>query len=206
MHIVIEGQDCTGKDTEAKLLADYFLQQNKEVVVYSESGSNSEDNFTKTIATLTYGSSQQIDHHTRVLLFLVNRYNQWKTIAEPVLKRNGIVITTRNWYSTLIYEGYAGGVSKSLIKKLHKEIMPEKYFNPEKIVFLKLEDEERKKRLKLQEKRFNEKEVFKSKGKEFQEKINNSYLKVAKEYNIPLLDATGTPEEVFEKIKRLFKI
>ena len=206
MHIVIEGQDCTGKDTEAKLLADYFRSKGKEVVIYSESGSNSEDYFTKSIATLTYGSSQQIDHRTRVLLFLVNRYNQWKTLAEPALKKNKIVITTRSWFSTLIYEGYAGGVSKSLIIKLHKEIMPEYYFHPDKIVFLTLDNAERQKRLALQEKRFNEKEVFKSKGAEFQEKINNSYIVVGKKYNIPFLDATGTPEEVFEKIKTLFKI
>lgn len=206
MHIVIEGQDCTGKNTEAKLLADYFQSIGKKVVLYSESGSDSEDEFTKSIATLTYGSSQNIDHRTRVLLFLVNRYNQWRTLAEPVLKEGGVVITTRSWYSTLIYEGYAGGVSRSLIRKLHKLIMPEVYFHPDHIVFLTLDDTERAKRLATQEKRFSEKEVFKSKNQEFQDKLNNSYLILAKEENIPTLDATGTPEEVFEKIKTLFKI
>lgn len=206
MHIVIEGQDCTGKNTEAALLANYFKSQGKEVILYSESGSDSEDEFTKTIATLNYGSAQNIDHRTRVLLFLVNRYNQWHTLAEPVLRRDGIVITTRSWYSTLIYEGYAGGVSKSLIIKLHKLIMPERYFHPDKIVFLTLDDEERTKRLNMQDKRFEEKEVFKSKNQDFQDKLNHSYLVVAKKENIPTLDATGTPEEVFKKIKTLFKI
>ena len=206
MYIVIEGQDCTGKNTEARLLAEYFEKKGLPVVTYSESGSESEEKFTKTIATLTYGSNQNIDHRTRVLLFLVNRYNQWRTLAEPVLKENGVVITTRNWYSTLVYEGYAGGVSKNLIRKLHRLIMPEQYFNPDHIVFLTLDDSERANRLASQEKRFAGKEVFKSKNQKFQDKLNNSYLIVAKEEKIPTLDATGTPEEVFEKIKTLFKI
>ena len=37
MHIVIEGQDATGKDTQAKLLAEYFRKQGKNVVHYAES-------------------------------------------------------------------------------------------------------------------------------------------------------------------------
>ena len=43
MHIVIEGQDGTGKDTQAKLVADYFKKQGKEVVFYAESGTASND-------------------------------------------------------------------------------------------------------------------------------------------------------------------
>lgn len=206
MFIVIEGQDCTGKDTEARLLAEYFRKKGKEVVVYSESGSGSEDEFTRTIATLNYGSDQNIDHRTRVLLFLVNRYNQWRTLAEPVLKRDGVVITTRSWFSTLIYEGYMGGVSKNLIIKIHKLIMPEYYFRPDKIIFLTLDDGERKRRQVSQGQRFEQKEIFKSQNQEYQDKLNHTYLDVTKEYNIDTLDASGTPEEVLEKLKKHFAI
>ena len=37
MHIVIEGQDGTGKDTQAKMVAEYFRTQDKEVAFYAES-------------------------------------------------------------------------------------------------------------------------------------------------------------------------
>ena len=36
MYIVIEGQDGTGKSTQARLLKDYFEKQGKEVVVMDE--------------------------------------------------------------------------------------------------------------------------------------------------------------------------
>ena len=203
MYIVIEGQDGTGKDTQAKKLKEYFESQGKTVVAYAESGTASEDEFISEIARLNYGSKQDIGYKTRVLLYLVSRYEQWRKLAEPALKNGDIVITTRNWFSTLIYEGYGAGVSKSFITKLHKTVMPEYYFKPDKIILLTLPEEEQLKRLNTQtDNKWDRKQEFwKSKGGEFQRKINSAYLKIAKNYNIKTIDASGTIEQVFELIK-----
>ncbi len=208
MHIVIEGQDGTGKDTQARKLAEYYQSQGKKVVFYAESGTASEDEFVAEIAKLNYGSKQDIDNRTRVLLYLVNRYEQWRKLAEPVLKEGGVVITSRYWFSTLIYEGYCGGNSRSLITRVHKEVMPKRYFNPDKIILLTLSEEEQVKRLSTQtDKKWDRKQEFwKSKGGEFQRKINAAYLRVAKEYNIEPIDASGTIEEVHARICRALGI
>ena len=202
MYIVIEGQDGTGKDTQAKLLKEYYEKQGKKVVAYAESGTASKDKFVTEIAKLNYGSKQDIDHRTRVLLYIVNRYEQWRKLAEPALRAGDVVITTRNWFSTLIYEGYAGGVSRSLIIKLHKLIMPEPYFHPDKIFLFTLDEKDQAKRLGTQtDQNWDRKqEVWKSQGNTFQRKINSAYLKVAKDYKIPTIDASGTIEEVFTKV------
>ena len=204
MYIVIEGQDATGKDTQAQALANYLKEQGKNVVLYAESGTASKDPFIAEIARLNYGSKQDIDHRTRALLYVVNRYEQWRKLAEPALKNNDIVITTRNWFSTLIYEGYGGGVSRSLIIKLHKLIMPEPYFHPDKIVIFTLSDKDRKERLLAQGR--SKEEVFKSQNDEFQKKLNRAYLTVAKDYDVPTLDAGGSIEEVQAKLRKLFNI
>lgn len=202
MFIVIEGQDGTGKDTQAKKLAEYFREKGKEVVCYAESGTASEDPFVAEIARLNYGSEQDIDHRTRVLLYLVNRYEQWRKLAEPTLKAGGTVITARSWFSTLVYEGYGAGVSRSLITKLHKIVMPERYFNPDKIILLTVDEETQAERLGTQnDKKWDrKKEVWKSKGNEFQKKINQAYLKIAKEEPVTVVDAGGTVDEVFKKV------
>ncbi len=202
MYIVIEGQDGTGKDTQAALLKEYYESQGKKVITYAESGTASKDEFIAEIARLNYGSKQDIDHRTRVMLYLVNRYEQWRKLAEPALKNNDIVITTRNWFSTLVYEGYGGGVSRSLIIKLHKLIMPEPYFHPDKIFLLTINEKEQQKRLGTQtDKKWDrKKEVWKSKGESFQQKINKAYLKIAKEYDVTTIDASGTIEEIFNLI------
>ena len=208
MYIVIEGQDATGKDTQASLLAEYFREQGREVVHYSESGTGSDDPFIREIARLNYGSSQNIDHTTRVMLYLVNRYEQWRKIAEPVLERDGIVITTRNWFSTLIYEGFGAGVSRKMIEQVHKAVMPEKYFNPDKIVVFTIPEPEQEKRLGTQKDRdgaTRKTEVWKSKGQSFQQKLNNGYLEIIKQYHVPQLDASGTINEVFQDLKALFR-
>jgi len=203
MLIVIEGQDATGKDTQARLLAEYLRGRGERVTAYAESGTGSEDPFVAEIAKLNYRTKQDIDHRTRVLLFLVNRYEQWRKLAEPALKRGETVILTRNWLSTLIYEGYAGGVSKSLIFRLHKEVMPEPYFKPDKMVILTLSDEERQKRLIAQAKEQGRVgEVLKTQPSEFQKKVNMAYLKVADEMGIETLDTKGTIAEVQERLRQ----
>ena len=204
MFIVIEGQDATGKDAIATKLADYFRTQNKTVVHYPESGTASKNDFVRTIAQLNYGSKNDIDKRTRVLLYLVNRYEQFKKYAEPALKNNDIVIITRYWFSTYIYEGYGMGVSRTLIKRLHKLIMPEQYFHPDKIVILTHSDAERKYRMSLQGKRTQE--FFKSQDDIFGKKIYNAYLKTAEEFNVPTLSSSGTIDEVFEHLKTLWSI
>ena len=139
------------------------------------------------------------------MLYLVNRYEQWKKLAEPALKEGGIVIITRNWFSTLIYEGYMQGVSRSFITKIHKYTIPSPYFTPDKMVILTLDEKEQAKRLESQGK-VRQGEFFKSKGYEFQHKLNQAYLKVAKEFDVPTFDASGTIDEVFENLKAYWKI
>lgn len=211
MYIVIEGQDATGKDTQAKLLQEYLEKQGKKVVTYAESGTGSQDEFVAEIARLNYGSKQDIDHRTRVMLYIINRYEQWRKIAEPALKNGDVVITTRNWFSTLIYEGYGAGVSRNLITKLHKTIMPEKYFSPDKIVVFTISPETQAKRLGVQvntgKTNWKRKdEVWKSQGASFQEKLNAGYLQVVKEYGVPTLSAEGTIEEIHKNLIKLFEL
>lgn len=204
MYIVIEGQDATGKDTQANLLVDHFKKKGKNVVTYSESGTGSSDPFVSEIAKLTYGSKQDIDHKTRVLLYLVNRHEQWRKLAEPALKKGDIVITARNWLSTLIYEGYAAGVSRDLIIKLHRSVMPKAYFTPDHILMLTLPDEVRAERLAEQGRLTSE--FWKSKPDSFQNKINKGYLRVADEYKIPTVDTSGPIEETHKKILKMLEV
>ncbi len=203
MFIVIEGQDASGKDTQAGLLKEYFESQGKKVVTYSESGNGSEDEFVQAIAKANLNKDFDVDIRTHALLYVVNRYEQWRKLAEPALKNGDIVIITRNWLSTLIYMGYVGGMSKSTIVRLHKLIMPEKYFEPDKMVVFTISEEEQARRLGTQG-RANE--IWKSKGDEFRRRLNNAYHKVIKEYNLPSLNADGTVEEVQAELRKLFEV
>lgn len=196
MYIVIEGQDGTGKSTQAELLKKYYEEQGKEVVMLEEPDGDLPQAHDLHDMILTRGYN--LEPLTNVLLFTASRVELWKKIAEPVLRRNGIVISARNYWSTIAYQGYGEGVSRSKIIRITKELLPEKYINPDYSFILTVSD---KTRLERQGTRGKAKETFEKKPDDFQSRVNHAYPKIAKEFNIPLIDASGTIDEVFQMIK-----
>ncbi|MBR3254315.1 dTMP kinase [Candidatus Saccharibacteria bacterium] len=195
MYIVIEGQDGTGKSTQARLLQEYYEKQGKEVVVMDEPDGNLPQ--AHDLHDMILARGYKLEPMTNVLLFTAARVELWKKIAEPVLKRGGIVISARNYWSTLAYQGYGEGVSRSKIIRLTKETLPEKYFTPDFGFILIVSDEVR---LERQKGRGKATETFEAKPSEFQQKVNAAYPHIAKDFNLQIIDASGTIEEVFDLI------
>lgn len=203
MYIVIEGQDGTGKSTQARLLKDFFETQGKEVLVMDEPDGDLPQAHDIHDLILIRGKDYKLDGLSNVLLFTTARIELWKKLAEPVLKRGGVVISARNYWSTIAYQGYGEGVSRRKIISITKNFLPEKYFHPDKAVILTVPDEIR---LARQGKRGKATETFEAKNGTFQQKVNNAYLKIAKDFQIPNVDASGTIEEVQDKILTLFDL
>lgn len=199
MYIVIEGQDGTGKSTQARLLKEYFEKQGKEVIVMDEPDGDLPQAHDIHDLILIKGKEYQLEPVTNLLLFTAARVELWRKSAEPVLRRGGVVISARNWWSTLAYQGYGEGVSRSKIIRLTKDILPEKYYHPDRGCILTVLDTVR---LARQDGRGKAKETFEAKADDFQQKVNHAYPKIAHEFNIPIIDASGTIEEVFGEIKK----
>ena len=195
MYIVIEGQDGTGKSTQVNLLADYFKDQGKEVVMMEEPDGDLPQAHDLHDMILSRGYT--LEPLTNVLLFTAARVELWKKIAEPVLKRGGIVISARNYWSTLAYQGYGEGVSRSKIIRITKDLLPEKYFKPDLGFIMVVSDEVR---LARQKNRGKATETFEAKPNEFQQRVNAAYPKIAKEFNLNIIDASGTIEEINQQI------
>lgn len=195
MYIVIEGQDGTGKSTQVELLKKYFEDKGKEVVTLEEPDGDLPQAHDLHDMILTRG--YDLEPLTNVLLFTAARLELWKKIAEPVLKRGGVVISARNYWSTLAYQGYGEGVSRSRIIRITKELLPEKYVHPDRGFILTVSDEVR---LERQKNRGKATETFEKKANTFQQKVNAAYPKIAEEFNLNLIDASGTIEEIFNLI------
>lgn len=199
MYIVVEGQDGTGKSTQARLLKEYYEKQGKTVVVMDEPDGDLPQAHDIHDLILVRGKDYNMEPMTNALLFTAARYELWKKLAEPALKNGNIVISARNWWSTLAYQGYGEGVSKSKIIKLTHEALPDKYVNPDKGFILTVSDEVR---LSRQGNRGKSQETFEAKPDDFQQRVNAAYIKIAKDFNIKTIDAFGTIEEVFNLIKQ----
>lgn len=198
MYIVIEGQDGTGKSTQAELLKKYFEEKGREVVMMEEPDGDLPQ--AHDLHDMILSRGYNLEPITNVLLFTASRVELWKKIAEPVLRNNGIVISARNYWSTIAYQGYGEGVSRSKIIRLTKELLPEKYFKPDYGFILTVSDEIR---LERQKSRGKASETFEMKKAEFQERVNAAYPKIAKEFDLSIIDASKSIEEVFEDIKKV---
>lgn len=199
MYIVIEGQDGTGKSTQVRLLKEHFEKQGKQVVVMDEPDGDLPQAHDLHDLILIKGKDYNMEPMTNVLLFTAARSELWRKLAEPVLKDGGVVISARNWWSTLAYQGYGEGVSKSKIIRITHEALPEKYVRPDKGFILTVSDKIREER---QGARGKAKETFESKPNEFQQKVNHAYPKIAQDFGAKVIDASGTIEEVFNLILR----
>lgn len=195
MYIVIEGQDGTGKSTQAELLKKHFEEQGKEVVMLEEPDGDLPQAHDLHDMILTRGYN--LEPLTNVLLFTAARVELWKKIAEPVLRNGGVVISARNYWSTLAYQGYGEGVSRNKIIRITKDLLPEKYVHPDYGFILVVPDEVR---LARQKNRGKATETFEKKPSEFQQKVNAAYPKIAKEFNLQVIDASATIDEIFTKL------
>ena len=195
MYIVIEGQDGTGKSTQAELLKKHFEDQGKKVVMLEEPDGDLPQAHDLHDMILTRG--YDLEPLTNVVLFTAARIELWKKIAEPALRAGGIVISARNYWSTIAYQGYGEGISRSKIIRITKEMLPDKYIHPDYGFILTVPDEVR---LARQQSRGKATETFEKKPSEFQQKVNAAYPKIAKEFNLIVIDASPSIDEIFTKI------
>ena len=203
MYIVIEGQDGTGKSTQAELFADYFRKQGRTAVVFHEP--DGELASAHALRDIIKDKNYDLEPLTHVLLFTAARLELWRKLALPVLRENGVVISARNWWSTLAYQGYGQGVSKSKIIRLTKDIMPTEYVTPTHSVILTLDDATRLAREHARDNN-SANDTFESKPDAFQQTVNHAYTKIAHDFNIPAVSTAKSVAEVFAELQQLFGV
>ena len=198
-YIVIEGQDATGKSTQVELLADHLKKSTQKPVVtmHEPDGDLASAHV---LRELIKNKDYNLEPLTHVLLFTAARLELWKKLAEPVLDEGGYVISARNWWSTLAYQGYGQGVSRDKIIKITKQTMPFHYLNPDQSLILTLDEAERLARQSSRDDNSSH-DTFESKSSDFQQKVDHAYLKIAKDFNIPTLDTSDTIEVVNRRIR-----
>ena len=203
MYYVIEGQDSTGKTTQANLLADYLRSLGREVEIVEEPGGNLL--IAQEIRRMLLDKRYDLHPNTNVMLFMAARSELWHKCIKPVLDRGGDVISTRNWWSTLAYQGFGQGIDLALIGRTVSTYMPEEYIMPEKSIIFFLPEEERLRRQRGRN-YASEKDTYESQPSEFQMRVNNGYLEIAKMYGVPIYDASGSPEQVRQDLWKHFGI
>lgn len=201
-YIVIEGNDGTGKSTQVAKLADYFRERGQTVCVVEEPGSDDPEKSTpiaNELRNVIKNGDLARSAAINVALFSAARRELWREKIRPALERGEIVLSARNYISTLVYQGRGEGFDEAEILRLTKLFTDEKYLHPDVMIVLSLSHDKRAKRIAMRGELKNP-DTFESRGQDFQEKITNGYLKIAKDYEIPVVLADGSVEEVHDML------
>ncbi|MFH2019989.1 MAG: dTMP kinase [archaeon] len=198
LYIVLEGVVGTGKSTQAKLLHGFFKKKypDKEIVLTREPGGTE---ISEAIRKCVQGTKYSEAMHPicEAYLYAAARSQSLRTIVEPVLEKDGIVISDRSFISSMSYQGYARGLGIDRIRNINKFAVDN--IIPDKILFLDLDPE-----IGLHRTFDKEGDKFEKENVEFFRKIAEGYQKISlmpefKDKWIRI-DASGKVEEVNHRI------
>lgn len=194
-YIVIEGNDGTGKSTQVGIIRKKLAEQGISSVEFHEpAGVPVADE----IRTIIKNGELARDGETNLLLFTAARHEIWKH-AQQQLKLGTWVVAARNYYSTLAYQGYGEGLNLALIEGTTRTFTNDAYMDPDVAVVLTLDGEQRESRIALRGE-IEKRDTFESREVSFQNRVNEGYEAIAKQRQLPIIDASRTISAVNEDI------
>jgi len=195
IFIVVDGMDGSGKSEMTVVLYNYFLKNNKySILMTSEPTDGKYGKEARNI--LENEKDPNINSQKMLELFIKDREEHLRNTILPFLnKSNGheanIVICDRYYYSTIAFQATQGLDMKMLIEINKDFLKPDIAFimdvNPE----IALE-------------RIKERKKEKFEQLKFMNKLRGKYLELPRfiKDNIVIVDASKTPEQIFEDIKK----
>ena len=177
LFITFEGIEGSGKSYQSLKLYKSIKKKNISVILTREPGGTpSAEKIRKVILDDYFhpDSKEKFDKYTDTLLYLAARNEHIVNKIKPAISERKIIICDRFIDSTLAYQVYGKGVSKSLVDSVQKYIL--KSIKPDLTFVLKANISTALHRLKKRKKK-NRYDKF---SKNFYIKVQNAFIKIAK--------------------------
>lgn len=200
-YIVIEGSDGTGKSTQVAKLRKKLAEQGIESIEFHEPGGLP---ITNSIREIILNGAISRQPETNLLLFTAARHELWHN-ARRKLEQGVWIVASRSYYSSLVYQGYGEGIDREKIINLTREFTDDLYMQPDIAVILTLENENEREARIGKRGHLSTPDTFESKSESFQRTVQEGYVRLAKEYNLPTVSTNQTIEEVAGSIFHLIK-
>jgi len=184
----LEGLDGTGKTTQCRLLADWLRQQGYTVVSAVDPGGTPVG---QEIRHILLTSRHDLAPACEALLFMASRAQLVAQVIQPALQAGHVVVCDRFVTSTLVYQGYAGGLDVEQLRGVAQLAVPASLW-PQRIYLLDLPVAE------AQTRRSRQPDRIEGRGQEYYEKVRQGFLAEAQRdpARFRILDARGSIDEV----------
>ena len=120
MFITLEGIEGSGKTTQIKNIVEFLENKGYDCVVTREPGGTKIGEKIRSI--LLDPENRNMEPACELLLYFSDRVQHIKELINPALSEGKTIICDRFFDATLVYQGYARGLSIDLIIKLHQMI------------------------------------------------------------------------------------
>ena len=187
-YIVLEGGEGLGKTTVIKRLAEHF-----HAVTTREPGG------TKVGAEIRHIThySESLLADTEMLLMAADRAQLIQEFIAPQLKKGEMVISDRSWVSSLVYQGIVRGLGAERVTELNTLAIGA-YTKPDLLFILHAPRDVVNAR---RHKEGREKDRFEQENEQFHQAVVDGFLDIALSCDAVTIDASKSPDEVFEQIK-----
>lgn len=197
LFITFEGVDGCGKSTQMDLLAQYLKQKGHDVILTREPGANG---LGEKIREILLNYKGEVSDRCESFLFLADRAQNIDIIVKPAVTEGKIVLCDRHTDSTVAYQGYGRGLDLDRINKLNT--LATNGMKPDLTFVFDIDTETSMERVG------KNKDRMESAGLEFQKKVRNGYLELAKKEpeRIKVVDASKSIEEIHEQVISLINL
>ena len=187
--IVVEGGEGAGKSTQVERLASALRADGRDVVVTFEPG---DTQVGTELRTALLHADAELDARAELLLLLADRAQHVAEVIRPALERGAVVVCDRYTPSSLAYQGIARGLGVDAVE--HLSAWAEDDVSPDVVIVLDLPDDDAEARVAA------ERDRFERAGGAFHGRVREAYRRLAAERGWALVDASGTPDAVAERV------
>jgi len=183
----LEGIDGCGKSTQSKLLLEKLEGEGEKVIILKEPTKRPHG---QKLWDVLHGKRKATNEEI-LELFVLDRIQHVEEKIQPALDDGTVILMDRYYYSSMAYQ-VAGGIDVEEIRENH--VFAPK---PDVVLIFDLPVSVALERVK------GHSDADEFEKEEHLEKVREAYLDLENDPLVRIVDATGTPEEIFGNVWRL---
>lgn len=193
--ITLEGGDGSGKSTQAQLLQGWLEAQGRTVVRTREPGGT---DLGVEIRRLVQHTEGHVAPRAEALLYAADRAHHVATLVRPALERGEVVVQDRYLDSSVAYQGAGRELDGGQIRDL--SLWAADGLLPDLTILLDLDPAAGRERMDSRADAPYDR--LEEAGEAFAERVRAAYLELAgaEPERFAVVDASGTPDEVHERV------
>ncbi len=204
LFITLEGIEGSGKTTQIVRLTKFLENQGMECLTTRQPGGTAIGENIRSI--LLDPANHALQPMTELLLYLADRAQHIDEIIRPSLAAGRTVICDRYFDATVVYQGFARGLSIDLIMQLHRMLFDN--LKPDVTLLLDLLPQKGLERAWQQlnsGQRGGHESRFETEAMAFHAKVRTGYLELARlePQRFHIIDAAQPQDQVFAEISKI---